>query len=385
MADNATTVFRFLRGKGLSPAQAAGVVGSLQQESGKGLSPTAQNPSSGAYGIGQWLGGRKSALMSQPNPASLRTQLNHLWSELQGPERGALAKIKQAHTLADAASAWTWGFERPGRAEANVPARVSNAQAVFKRLHGAGGDTSVPTTSGGMRASAASAPSTRTTVTKTPGVDNRVARAALIQSFLDDNSSVDPLEFATQAKALEDVAPTETTKTIRVAGAPGVTGATPEIRGAKAGSGAASALTWAESKLGDPAARETGGANRGRLPDYLNQRFGFGASGGQPWCAMFTSAAVTKGGAPPSARTASVAAVRQKAQQGQGYVRGILSGHQARPGDLILFGNSHIGMVKGVSGGKIRYVGGNQSNAVTEGTASAAGANIVRPKYGANH
>jgi hypothetical protein len=78
-----------------------------------------------------------------------------------------------------------------------------------------------------------------------------------------------------------------------------------------------------------------------------------------------------------------VAQVRQKAQAGQGYVRGYIPAQRARPGDLILFGNRHIGMVKSVQGGRIRYVGGNQSNAVTEATADAGSASIVRPKYGA--
>jgi hypothetical protein len=77
-------------------------------------------------------------------------------------------------------------------------------------------------TSAGPVASAASAGgsrgSTRTTVTKTPGVDNRIARAALIQSFLEDKSS-DPVEFAAQANALKDIAPSSETKTVRIPGA----------------------------------------------------------------------------------------------------------------------------------------------------------------------
>jgi hypothetical protein len=43
--------------------------------------------------------------------------------------------------------------------------------------------------------------------TSTPGVDNRVARAQLIQNFLSEKHS-DPLAFAIEAKALRDVAPT---------------------------------------------------------------------------------------------------------------------------------------------------------------------------------
>jgi hypothetical protein len=46
--------------------------------------------------------------------------------------------------------------------------------------------------------------------TTTPGVDNRVARAQLIESFLSSKGS-DPLDFALQARGLRDVAPTSST------------------------------------------------------------------------------------------------------------------------------------------------------------------------------
>jgi hypothetical protein len=259
--------------------------------------------------------------------------------------------------------------------------RGGEAQALIGG--GASGRSSGNASAGTVRGGGTSTSRSVTTTTTTPGVDNRMARLSLVQSFLDDKNA-NPVDFAMQARGLQDVAPTSTTKTVRLpTTTTGAAGATPHERGANAGGGAARALSWAESKLSDPGARETGGANRGRLPDYLNARFGFGASGGQPWCAMFTSAAVTKGGAPPSARTASVAQVRQKAQAGQGYVRGFIPGDQARPGDLILFGNAHIGMVRSVRGGRITYVGGNQSNRVSQGSAAARGATIVRPKYGA--
>jgi hypothetical protein len=143
--------------------------------------------------------------------------------------------------------------------------------------------------------------------------------------------------------------------------------------------GAAAALSWANSKVGDPSSRESG-VNAGGLAGALNKRFGMS---NQPWCAMFTSLAVVKGGAPKAAQTASVAQVRAKAQAGgQGYVKGFIRPGQARAGDLVLFGNSHIAMVQKVVNGKIKYVGGNQSDNVTLGeTPAGAGVTIVRPQY----
>lgn len=143
------------------------------------------------------------------------------------------------------------------------------------------------------------------------------------------------------------------------------------------GGGASSALAWAQSKLGF---HESGGENRGGLADVLNRHFGMSA---QPWCAMFTSAAVMRGGAPSSARTASVAEVRRKAQAGEGYQRGLVSARNVQAGDLILFGSSHIGMVQAVHNGQVRYIGGNQSDGVTIGHTTTSGGDFVRPLYGA--
>jgi hypothetical protein len=136
MADNRAIAMRYLLGKGLTRQQAAGVVGSLMQESG--LSPTITNRSSGAYGIGQWLGGRKTNLLNS-GKSGLRGQLDFLWGELQGPENAALKRLKGAHSVADAVDAFTWGFERPGRAEANIPNRVNQARAALGLGGGGGG------------------------------------------------------------------------------------------------------------------------------------------------------------------------------------------------------------------------------------------------------
>lgn len=146
---------------------------------------------------------------------------------------------------------------------------------------------------------------------------------------------------------------------------------------ADATGGAQAALGWATSKVGF---KETG-TNSGGLASYLNDRFGMS---NQPWCAMFTSAAVTKGGAPASARTASVAEVRRQAQTGDGgYEKGFVDASNAKPGDLILFGDRHVGMVRSVKDGQVNYVGGNQSNGVTVASTPVGSGDIVRPKYGA--
>lgn len=146
---------------------------------------------------------------------------------------------------------------------------------------------------------------------------------------------------------------------------------------ARTGPGPQAALGWAKSYLGF---RESG-ENQGGIASYANKKFGMS---GQPWCAMFTSLAITKGGAPLKARTASVYEVRRQAEQGGGgYQRGFIRSSRAKAGDLILFGNDHIGMVDRVEGGRVHYVGGNQSDGVTMASVPVGHGDIVRPLYGA--
>jgi hypothetical protein len=221
-------------------------------------------------------------------------------------------------------------------------------------------------------AAAATAPQQATQTTTTPGVDNRAARGQLVAQFLNQNKP-DVLDFAMGIRGLQDT--------------PGVTTRNPQGRtqpsvsdtasSASSSGGAQNALSWAAQKIGN---HETG-TNSGGLASYANQRFGMSNA---PWCAMFTSLAVTKGGAPASARTASVAQVLQKAQAGQGYVKGFIPHDRVKPGDLIAFGTRHIGMVESVDGrGRVTMIAGNDSDQVQRRPVVLGGdATIVRPAYG---
>lgn len=151
MADNRRYVYQRLRSElGLTPAQAAGAVGGLGGESGRTLDPNAVNPTSGALGIGQWLGGRAQGVKK----GDLRSQTNHLIAELKGPERGALNQLRSTHTLSDATRAWVEGFERPSPSEisSSMPARLGYARDAFSAFHGLSGGAS----SGGSASSGAS-------------------------------------------------------------------------------------------------------------------------------------------------------------------------------------------------------------------------------------
>jgi hypothetical protein len=116
---------------GLTPAQAAGVAGNLQVESG--FSPTAYNPREGAIGLAQWEKGRRTALQSfaaqrGTSENDLSTQIDYLIYELQGPESGALTKLKATSDPGSAAAVFDQYFERSdGKARDR---RVADAQAI---------------------------------------------------------------------------------------------------------------------------------------------------------------------------------------------------------------------------------------------------------------
>lgn len=65
-----------LKTKGLSDAAIIGIEANLYTESG--FNPKSENPSSGAYGIAQWMGGLKANLTKRPNYDTLDVQLDYL-------------------------------------------------------------------------------------------------------------------------------------------------------------------------------------------------------------------------------------------------------------------------------------------------------------------
>ncbi|MCB9648494.1 MAG: hypothetical protein H6730_18125 [Deltaproteobacteria bacterium] len=114
---NAERAFNYFVDKGLSPAQAAGIVGNLQAESG--VKPGQHQIGGPAFGIAQWEGPRREALeqfaRAQGKPVDdLGVQLDFIWHECQTTERGAFEALKQTRTPAEAAQVWCSRWERAG-------------------------------------------------------------------------------------------------------------------------------------------------------------------------------------------------------------------------------------------------------------------------------
>ena len=162
---NTEKVWNFLQDKGLTAAQTAGIMGNIQQESC--FNPGAINKKSGAYGICQWLGSRKTALQGYCSSngfsyASLEGQLNYLWHELSTSESRALSYIRGTTTAADAAYMFGKYFERFGDNAADYAKRQKYANSFYSTngmsagaasFSGDGGETAM---TGGMMGTSAS-------------------------------------------------------------------------------------------------------------------------------------------------------------------------------------------------------------------------------------
>ena len=103
----------YLSGKGFSAEQTSGIAAGIYAES-QG-DPNARNPTSGAFGIGQWLGSRKQALIARyGNNPTLTQQLDFLIWELRGGDHGG-ASVLNASSATDVLKNYITKFMRPAK------------------------------------------------------------------------------------------------------------------------------------------------------------------------------------------------------------------------------------------------------------------------------
>ena len=164
------------------------------------------------------------------------------------------------------------------------------------------------------------------------------------------------------APALPSAASTATPATsfatmLDAAGATGAVPGLPPTTGTTAGS---RALAAAQTQIGQ--AEQPPGSNDGPAIGMYRSAVE-GAYPGAPWCAYFVSWVAAQAGAPIGDRgqgLGSVAAITEWAGRTGRLVT------QPQPGDLILFGTEHVGIVQSVNpDGTLTTVEGNASNAVS--------------------
>lgn len=96
----AAAIRSFFEQQGLTRAQAAGIVGNLQQES-------SLNPNAAGGGLDQGQG-------SRAHGGTMLQQLEAIWAELTGSESATLRALRRTRTPQAAARVFSQRFERPG-------------------------------------------------------------------------------------------------------------------------------------------------------------------------------------------------------------------------------------------------------------------------------
>jgi hypothetical protein len=152
----------------------------------------------------------------------------------------------------------------------------------------------------------------------------------------------------------------------------GATGATTATAAGAAATPGQRALQVAEGEIGQTE-QPPGSNDSPRIAEYRTATAGSGIG---PWCAYFVSWAAKQAGAPVGEAGqgfGSVSALSSWAQR-TGRFTPAAAGQAPQPGDLIVWGGEHVGMVESVdSDGKIHTVEGNSSNMVTRRTHDASG------------
>lgn len=137
------------------------------------------------------------------------------------------------------------------------------------------------------------------------------------------------------------------------------------LASANTGSGGSRIVAAAESQIGQ--AEQPPGSNESpAIAEYRSAAAG--AAPGEPWCAYFASWAARQAGTPLGPQGEGLGSVSAIWSWAQSAGRAVPNGPGVvpKPGDLIVFGGEHVGIVKGVlSDGSIQTVEGNYENKVS--------------------
>ena len=167
--DIAWKIWCALLDAGYSEEAAAGVLGNIEAESG--FNPGAVNPSSGAFGLAQWLGGRKDKLFAYCDELGVEhtdadAQIAYLIAEITGNGQCNASfqymsaysdeynNWKNATNPEDAGTNFCRWFERPATTVAAVKRyyskkRCNYSRQWYDRFHGKDPSTYTPTPGGG--------------------------------------------------------------------------------------------------------------------------------------------------------------------------------------------------------------------------------------------
>jgi hypothetical protein len=177
-AANEGPIYSYLIGKGLTPPQAAGIMGNMEAEShfeprlveygypnSRGeisragqpsslddkVPPNAKSNGQPGYGLVQFTnpgfkdGLRNLAASTSRGESDLTLQLDYLWQLLNGDYKGVLRDIQAATTLEGSTKPFLFDFEKPANKEAQLAGRTKNGQNILAKYGSTSPDTSVAT------------------------------------------------------------------------------------------------------------------------------------------------------------------------------------------------------------------------------------------------
>jgi hypothetical protein len=149
------------------------------------------------------------------------------------------------------------------------------------------------------------------------------------------------------------------------ANVPGTATAMAPAAGWTAGGGASSAVQAAEAEVGQTE-QPPGSNDSPRIAEYRTAVAGAGVG---PWCAQFVSWCAKQAGTPLGEAGQGFQSVEAVSAWAQRTGRLQPAGSTPQPGDLIVWGGEHIGLVESVDpDGAIHTIEGNSSNAVSKRT-----------------
>lgn len=136
MKANPLLIYQRLLQKGLTPQQACGVLGNMQQESNFQTHALGFD-GTGSLGLCQWLGPRKAGLIAFAqrtgrSETDWTAQVDWIFVEFNKGESKAYQKLLLSKTPAEAALAFSRYYERPHKDYAHNPNRVKWADHYFR-------------------------------------------------------------------------------------------------------------------------------------------------------------------------------------------------------------------------------------------------------------
>jgi hypothetical protein len=147
--------------------------------------------------------------------------------------------------------------------------------------------------------------------------------------------------------------------------APGVAGAAPLGWQGAGGTAGQRMLAAAQAEVG-VAEQPPGSNDSPRIAEYRTATAGSGVG---PWCAYFVSWAAKQAGAPIGEMGQGFGAVSALYAWGERTGRALPAGSTPQPGDIIVWGGRHIGIVEAVlPDGRIQTIEGNSSDQVARRT-----------------